>query len=61
MTPYLLSMCDPSFCPAYDPAYEPAAPVAVETNAGTHPPIIPAVKGNVAIVLPTPATICPLR
>lgn len=54
-------MYDPSFCPAYDPAYEPAAPVAVETNAGTHPPIVPAVKGNVAIVLPTPATICPLR
>jgi hypothetical protein len=35
--------------------------VAVETIAGVHPPVIPAVKGNVATVVPTPFAISIVR
>jgi hypothetical protein len=61
LVPYLLSRYCPNFCPPYAPPYPPAAPVAVVIIAGTHPPIVPAVNGSVAIVLPIPATISPLR
>ena len=37
-----------------------AAPVAVVVNAGTHP-LVPAVKGNVATVVPTPFAISIVR
>ena len=54
LVPYLVSIASPSFCPPYAPAN----PVAVVVIAGTHP-IIPAVKGNVAIVLKIPAVVSP--